>query len=88
VEAVKKGGKKVPQNPRRDIEHSSYVEKGRLQTILDLISSLTATLNYQRVMDTALDLSANALGTPTAPAEHLVSAVLLFTPPAEGQQAH
>ena len=38
-------------------------------------------------MDTALDLSASALGTPTAPAEHLVSAVLLFSPPVEGQQA-
>jgi signal transduction histidine kinase len=84
--AGKKGGKKVQQNNRRDTERTSFAEKGRLQTIFDLISSLTATLNYQRVMDTALDLSARVLGTPTAPAEHLVSAVLLFSPPVEGKQ--
>jgi signal transduction histidine kinase len=83
----KGGEKKGTQNTRRENERGTYVEKGRLQNIFDLISSLTATLNYQRVMDTALDLSATALGTPTAPAEHLVSAVLLYSPPVEGRQA-
>jgi signal transduction histidine kinase len=81
-------GNNRQQNNRREIERASHAERERLQTIFDLISSLTATLNYQRVMDTALDLSAKALGTPTAPAEHLVSAVLLFSQPVEGQQAH
>jgi signal transduction histidine kinase len=85
--AGKGGGKKAQQNTRREAERTSFAERGRLQTIFDLISSLTATLNYQRVMDTALDLSATALGTPTTPAEHLVSAVLLFSPAGEGQQA-
>jgi len=82
----KGGSKKAKPTTRSEVERANAVERGRLQTIFDLISSLTATLNYQRVMDTALDLSANALGTPTAPAEHLVSAVLLFTPPVEGKQ--
>jgi len=85
--AGKGGGKKAQQNTRPEVERASFAERGRLQTIFDLISSLTATLNYQRVMDTALDLSASALGTPAAPAEHLVSAVLLFSPPVEGRQA-
>jgi signal transduction histidine kinase len=85
--AGKAGGKKAVQNVRKESERFSTPEKGRLQTIFDLISSLTATLNYQRVMDTALDLSATALGTSTTPAEHLVSAVLLYSPPMEGKQA-
>ena len=84
---AKGGGKKAPQNNRREADRTSYVDRGRLQTIFDLISSLTSTLNYQRVLDSALDLSAQALGTPSAPAEHLVSAVLLFSPPVEGKQA-
>jgi signal transduction histidine kinase len=82
-----RGLKKLQQTTRREVERASNAERERLQTIYDLISSLTATLNYQRVMDTALDLSATALGTPAAPAEHLVSAVLLYSPPMEGQQA-
>jgi signal transduction histidine kinase len=83
----KVGDKKGTQNTRREGERGNYIEKGRLQNIFDLISSLTATLNYQRVMDLALDLSATALGTSTAPAEHLVSGVLLYSPPVEGKQA-
>ena len=84
--AVKGGGKKAQRNNPREIERTSFVDRERLQTIFDLISSLTATLNYQRVLDTALDLSASALGAPSAPVTHLVSAVLLFTPPVEGKQ--
>jgi signal transduction histidine kinase len=84
----KKGIKKLQQNNRREVERASNAERERLQTIYNLISSLTATLNYQRVMDTALDLSATALGSQAVPAEHLVSAVWLFSPPVEGQQAH
>ncbi len=85
--AGKIGGKKSQQNNRRDVDRASFVDRERLQTIFDLISSLTATLNYQRVLDTALDLSATTLGTPSTPAERLVSAVLLFSEPAEGKQA-
>jgi signal transduction histidine kinase len=85
--AGRNGGKNLPQNTRRETERASFVERERLETIFDLISSLTATLNYQRVLDTALDLSASALGTQSAPAAHLVSAVLLYSEPMEGKQA-
>lgn len=55
------------------------IDRDRQRVIYDLVSELSATLNYQRVLDTALDLSATALSTPTSPAERLVSAVMLFS---------
>lgn len=52
----------------------------RRRSLFDLISALSATLNYQRVLDLALDLSANALAEADGAADRLVSAVLLFSP--------
>jgi len=49
------------------------------KTIFELISALSATLNYQKVLETSLDLSATALAELGAPTERLVSAVMLFT---------
>ncbi len=56
------------------------VQGDRLRAIYELTSTLTATLSYKRVLDTALDMSYAALNpdaedTANAP---LVSAVLLF----------
>ncbi len=51
----------------------------RLREIYSLISKLTSTLKYERVLEIALDLGARVLATPNRPAEELVSAVLLFT---------
>lgn len=56
------------------------VERERLRAIYELSSTLTATLSYRRVLDSALDLSYSALNpdsTETA-VDPLVSAVLLF----------
>jgi signal transduction histidine kinase len=55
------------------------IDYRRLRDIYGLISKLTATLKYQRVLEIALDLGARVLATPNVPAEKLVSAVLLFT---------
>jgi signal transduction histidine kinase len=55
------------------------IDYRRLRDIYSLISKLTATLKYERVLETALDLGARVLATPNIPAEKLVSAVLLFT---------
>lgn len=63
---------------RREAERAGQAERERLRSIYNLISALTATLNYQRVLDNALDLSANALGAHTESSDRLVSAVLLF----------
>jgi len=67
------------QAAQREAERAGHAERERLRNIYNLISALTATLNYQRVLDNALDLSANALAAPSEPSERLVSAVLLFS---------
>jgi signal transduction histidine kinase len=66
-------------------EKQNRVENDRLRAIYDLTTALTATLSYKRVLDSALDLSVNALHVDDAEAENatpkdnrLVSAVLLF----------
>jgi len=67
-------------------EKQSRVESDRLRAIYDLTSTLAATLSYKRVLDSALDLSVNALHVDDAEADdthprrddRLVSAVLLF----------
>jgi signal transduction histidine kinase len=51
----------------------------RQKAIYKLVSTLSATLNYERVLDTALDICATALAPSTGPAEPLISAVLLYS---------
>ncbi len=50
----------------------------RLQALYNLTSTLSATLNYQMVLEKALDLSLSALSDSNAPTIHLASALLLF----------
>jgi signal transduction histidine kinase len=63
-------------------ERRRRAETERLRAIYELSSTLTATLSYKRVLDSALDLGYNALHPnfdPDEPRdERLVSAVLLF----------
>ncbi len=66
-------------------EKQNRVENDRMRAIYDLTTTLAATLSYKRVLDSALDLSVNALHVDDAEAEdatpkddRLVSAVLLF----------
>ena len=63
-------------------ERQRLMEAERLRAIYELTSTLTATLSYKRVLDSALDLGYNALNPnfdPDEPKdERLVSAVLLF----------
>jgi signal transduction histidine kinase len=60
-------------------------QNDRMRAIYDLTTALAATLSYKRVLDSALDLSVNALHVDDAESENvtpkgdrLVSAVLLF----------
>ena len=57
------------------------LENDRLRAIYGLTSTLTATLNYQRVLDSVLDLSLSVLNLdPDAPPDdRLICAVLLFS---------
>ncbi|MGE5376850.1 MAG: GAF domain-containing sensor histidine kinase [Bacteroidota bacterium] len=64
-------------------ERRRRMESERLRAIYELTSTLTATLSYKRVLDSALDLSYTALNPNPDPEEpmvdeKLVSAVFLF----------
>jgi signal transduction histidine kinase len=64
-------------------ERNRRMESERLRAIYELSSTLTATLSYRRVLDSALDLAYNALNPNPDPdepeaEERLVSAVFLF----------
>lgn len=67
---------------QRQAENEQQVktsEHERMQAFYRLVESLSATLDYQSVLDTALDLSVKALGLSDSEATQLVSAVLLFS---------
>lgn len=64
------------QNSKRNGQKKPDHERQRV--LYKLISELSATLNYQRVLDLALDLSASALAELDSPTERFVRAVLLF----------
>ncbi|MGZ9235479.1 MAG: GAF domain-containing sensor histidine kinase [Anaerolineales bacterium] len=75
---------RVSRQTRLDVEERRRrMEAERLRAIYELTSTMTATLSYRRVLDSALDLAYTALNpnpdpeTPDAD-ERLVSAVLLF----------
>ena len=53
-------------------------ERERLQTLYNMIETLSTTLNYKIVLDNALDLSSNALGVSEGTGSPILSAVLLF----------
>lgn len=55
-------------------------ERNRHSAMYRMIEELSATLNYQTVLETALDLCVTALGGGRGQAKDLVSAVLLFDP--------
>ncbi|MBN1146286.1 MAG: GAF domain-containing protein [Anaerolineales bacterium] len=61
------------------------VEREHRKTIFEMLSLLSESLNYQRVLETSLDLSASALAQLGASVEKLVGAVLLFAE--EGNKA-
>lgn len=67
-------------------EESERAERERNRAIYRLVTVLNASLNYQRVLETSLDLGYSALATGDGPDLSMVSAVLLFTQD-EGQEA-
>jgi signal transduction histidine kinase len=71
-------GRKNADQARYETQRN-YLHSQRLQDVYKLLTNLTATLSYQRVIDKALDYSMSALTSPNdQAADHLVSAVLLF----------
>ena len=60
-------------------EASRHTERERRRSIYQLISALNSTLNYERVLDSALDLGAHALSSSDKVEGRLVSAVMLYS---------
>jgi K+-sensing histidine kinase KdpD len=69
------------QSQSEALQKKQQVENNRLRAIYGLTSTLMATLNYQRVLDSLLDLSLSVLNLePDAPPDdRLICAVLLFS---------
>jgi signal transduction histidine kinase len=61
---------------RREV---ARLERERIRSLYKLISALGATLNYQRVLDTAMDIGYSTLAIADGGSEHMVSAVLLYS---------
>ncbi len=61
---------------RREVAQS---ERERIRSLYKLISALGATLNYQRVLDTAMDIGYSTLAITDGGSEHMVSAVLMYS---------
>ena len=53
-------------------------QRQRLGTIFPMLAELNATLNYERVLDMALDVSASALSNSQPEEDRLVGALLLY----------
>ena len=60
-------------------ELTQQLTSRRLREVYTLLNELTSTLNYQRVLDKALDLSMQALTSYEDPEDRLVGIVLLFS---------
>ena len=62
----------------RQGDKKTGIDLERQGNIFQMISALSSTLNYQRVLEMALDLSSNTLSQMNAPAVKMRSAALLF----------
>ena len=77
----KQKGKGAAASGRRDTARIKRLDEEKMREIYKDLAEMTATLNYQRVLDIALDLSMQALAEADTTTNRLVSAVLLFTQP-------
>jgi len=66
-----------------EVSEVLFKEKRRRRLIVELISALSSSLNYERVLENSLDLSITTLSELDAPSDRLISAVLLFSESSE-----
>jgi signal transduction histidine kinase len=73
-------GHALAEMPAQELDPARIRELARRQarTVFRMAAELNATLNYERVLDMALDLSAQVLSEADSPDDRLVSALLLF----------
>jgi len=67
---------RMVQKSRREAERE---RKQRRSAFYQMIAALSATLNYQKVLESALDLSADAVSDTDEADDRMVSCVLLYT---------
>ena len=73
--------RKIHEETMNTMQERGRIENDRLRAIYNMSSSLVGTLNYQKVLNTVLDISASAL-TPNGDPRNVdksVNAVLLFS---------
>ncbi len=68
----------IGQQQAVEIADVQRQERQRARTVFRLAAELNATLNYERVLDMALDLSVRALASGDPEDDRLLSALLLF----------
>ena len=69
---------KARRNLALSQQEAERAERERNRALYKLISALSATLNYERVLETAMDLGYSTLATINGNSETMISAVLLF----------
>ena len=74
---VRQNYQRLQATRREGEKRAQRQERERLQAFYVMVETLSASINYQVVLDTTLDLSAAIVGETAA--EGLVSAVLLFS---------
>jgi signal transduction histidine kinase len=70
--------RKLEKNRHAEIEQARQAERERLRTLYEMISRMTGSLIYSRVLDMALDTGTSTLAEPGVLAEQMVSGVFLF----------
>lgn len=70
--------RKLEKNRLAEIEQARQAERERLRTLYEMISRMTGSLIYSRVLDMALDTGTSTLAEPGVLAEQMVSGVFLF----------
>jgi len=69
---------RIRDSANKEVEKAKLAERERVQTIYEVISTMTSTLNHRQVMDAALDMGGKVLSGADKHIERIFSAVLLF----------
>ncbi len=68
------------QRQRRESEQRvQQMERSRMKALFSMVEAFSATLNYQTVLQSTLDISTNALGVINGQSDTLLRGFLLFT---------
>ncbi len=68
------------QRQRRESEQRvQQIERTRMKALFSMVEAFSATLNYQTVLQSTLDISTNALGIANGQTDTLLRGFLLFT---------